>query len=166
MARTAPTVNGTPTFQRVSFHFIDATGDQRSDSYNVPAAATVAQIEAAGAAIAASSHASLWKIETTAVYEGNSSKTNADTGVENNSVFDNVVILFRNPTTRATQDGFVPAPAVELFVSADSDTPDTDPAGDLAGVASAIEAMLGAAAWNVISARYTERREMNTREKF
>lgn len=166
MARTAPTVNGTPTYQRVSFHYIDATGDQRSDSYSVPAGATVAQIEAAAAAIAASSHASLWKVETTAVYEGNGSKTNADTGVENNSVFDNIVVLFRNPTTRMTQDAFVPAPAVELFADAGSDAPDTDPAGDLAGIASAVEGMLGAAAWNVISARYTERREINSREKF
>jgi len=165
MARTAPTVNGTPTYQQVSLGFIDYTGDQRSIAFNVPAGVTVAQIEAAAEAIAAGSNASLFKISSNAIYEGSSSKSNATSGANHSSVFDNIVLLYRNPTTRATQDGFVPAPIDDLFLEG-TDTPDVDPAGDLAGIVSAIEALLGAAAWNAISARFTERREINQREKF
>lgn len=164
MPRTAPTVNGTPTYQQVSMTFIDYTGDVRSISFNVPAAATVAQIEAAAEAIADGSNASLFKISTSAVYEGNGSKTNATSGANHSSVFDNMVLLYRNPTTRATQDGYVPAPVDDLFIEG-TDDPNTDPAGDLAGIISAIEGMLGAAAWNAISARFTERREINQRTR-
>lgn len=166
MARTAPAINGTPSYQRVSFHWVDASGDMRSDSADLPAGATVAQIEDVVEEMAANSGASLWKVEQAAVYEGDSSKTNANPTAPRNSVYDNVVGLLRNTTTRKTQNAFIPAPSPTLFSPDTTDNPDTDPTGVLAGIMSVWEVMLGAAAWVPVSARYTERREMNTRQKF
>lgn len=165
MPRTAPVVDGTSPFQRVSFHWIDYTGDQRSDSLVVEAATTAAAIEAAAVALGAASHANLWKVEVTGVYEGDASKTNAETGANNTSVFDNIVALVRNTATRQTQNIFIPAPEAVLFDGADTDVPDTDPAGALATTIAAVMGLL-AAAYNPISARFTERREINTKQKF
>lgn len=164
MPITASAVDGTGDYARVSFSFIDWTGDPRSISALVPAGVTAGQIQGVAEALGEYSHAVLWKVEVTQVYEGSSSKTGAsDDGRA--SVYDNVVVLFRNPTTRQTQDMFVPAPVELLFIPA-TDSPNTDPTSDLAVLSSLWENMLGAAAYNPISARYTERREINQREKF
>lgn len=164
MPRTAPAVDGTPDFARVSMTFTDYTGDQRSVSLLIPAATTDANIEAMADAIGDVTHANLWRVEKTFVYEGDSSKSNAqDDG--RSSVYDNVVILFRNATTRQTQDAFIPAPYESLFI-ADTDNPDTDPASVLSVLTGVIEVVIGAAAYNPISARFTERREINQRQKY
>lgn len=166
MARTAPAINGTPTYQQVSFHWIDASGDKRSDSVVLPAGATVAQIEDAAEELGAHSNASLYKVEQSAVYEGDGSKTNANPTAPRNSVYDNVVGLLRNITTRKTQNVFIPAPTPDLFSPEETDNVDTSPTGFLAGILTAYETMLGAAAWIPVSARYTERREINQKQNF
>ena len=89
MARTAPAVDGTPDFQKVSFAWIDASGDLRSDSLQVPAAATSAQIEAFAEALADISNAVLYKIEVSAVYNSVPDKSSA-VEAPKDSVYDNL----------------------------------------------------------------------------
>ena len=156
MARTAPTVDGTPDFQTVSLRWIDASGDKRSDSIQVPTAATAAQIEAFAAAMAATSNASLYAVQVTAHYNSVPDKSDA-VDEPKDSVFDNLVFLAKT-NTNLSQRGFLPAPEGALFVPG---TDTIDPANaDLATVFTTFLALVGAG-YSIVSARYTERREIN-----
>lgn len=164
MPRTSPTVNGTPTYNLLSIRLIDYTGDRRSVSLVIPTGTTDASIEALIALVGDHTHASIYAVERSLVYSGDASKSNATQG-NHSSVYDNVVVLFRNNATRQTQDMFVPAPTEDLFIEG-TDQPDMDLLGALFEIASATETVIGAAAYNPISARFSERREINQSEKF
>lgn len=156
MARTAPVVDGTPDYQKVSLAWIDASGDLRSDSIQVPAAATAAQIEAFAEALADISNASLYRIEVSAVYNSVADKSDA-VDAPKDSVYDNLVTLAKT-NLNASQRAFLPAPEGAIFV-AGTDT--IDPANvDLAAMFTAFLALIGAG-YTIVSARYTERREIN-----
>lgn len=156
MARTAPAVNGTPTYKKVALRYIDASGDPRSDSLQVPAAATNLQIEAFAAAIAATSNASMYQIEVGEVYNSTADKSNAVDAVKD-SVYDNLVILAKTALNDSLRS-FVPAPEAGLFVPG-TDTIDPGNAA-LATYFTAFLALIGAG-YSIVSARYTERREIN-----
>lgn len=158
--RTAPTVDGTPPFQQVSFQFIDSTEDIRSVSIQLPPGATAAQIEAIAAALQARSNASLFKIEVKEVYASTPDVGNALAEVHI-SVFDNVVVLFKDQLNHS-QDIFVLAPITALQPD-DSDTPvGTQLTAIILAVTSALEQGT-TDDWQAVSARYTERREKNQR---
>ena len=73
------------------------------------------------------------------------------------SVFDNLVFLAKT-NTNLSQRGFLPAPEGALFVPG---TDTIDPANaDLATVFTTFLALVGAG-YSIVSARYTERREIN-----
>lgn len=156
MARTAPTVDGTPTFRRVSLRWIDASGDLRSDSMQVPGDATDAELEAAAAAVAAISNASLYAVEVTDVYNSVADKDDA-VDAPKDSVYDNLVILMKTATNLSAR-GFIPAPEGALFVPG---TDQIDPGNAaLATYFAALLAIFGVD-YDIVSARYTERREIN-----
>jgi hypothetical protein len=156
MARTAPAVNGTGTYKKVQFSWIDASGDIRSDSIQLPQAATNAQIEAIADTVSDVSNASLYKIEVGEVYNSIADKDDAVDAVKD-SVFDNLVILAKT-ALNASSRVFVPAPEGALFVAG---TDQIDPTNaDLAAVLAAMLAALGIT-YEVVSIRYTERREIN-----
>jgi len=158
--RTAPTVDGTPPWQNVSFQFIDSSEDIRSVSIQFPPGTTAAQIEAVAAALQTRSNASLFNIEVKAAYASAPDAGNADP-VVHLSVFDNVVMLFKNQLNQS-QNIFIVAPTTDVQPTG-SDTPDTTeliPLGLV--VVNALE-MGTTDDWQVISARYTERREKNQR---
>jgi hypothetical protein len=158
MSRAAPTVNGTPTIRKVSLRWIDASGDPRADSIDLPAGATNAQIEAYAVAIsdADASNASLYAIDVTDAYQTVPDKNNA-VDAPKDSVYDNLVFLAKT-AAGLSKRGFVPAPAGAMFV-AGTDT--IDPANaELAAIFTAFLAMVGAG-YSIKSARYTERREIN-----
>lgn len=157
MARTAPAVNGTPQFKQLSLAWIDASGDLRSDSIQIPAAATVAQIEAYADAISDGANPSLYKIEVQDVYNSVPDKNDATTGEKSESVYDNLVFLAKNVTNQS-QRGFLPGPLGTMFVAG---TDQIDPtSATLAAIFTAFLALVGAG-YSVVSARYTERREIN-----
>lgn len=157
MARTAPAVDGTPDYQTVALRWIDASGDKRSDSNQVPAGATSAQIEAYADAMADASNASLYAVQVTAHYNSTPDKSDAVSDAKSESVFDNLVFLAKT-VTNASQRGFTPAPIDAMFV-AGTDT--IDPSStELAAIFTAFLAMVGAG-YSIVSARYTERREIN-----
>jgi len=155
--RTAPAINGTPSYQLASFAFVDLSGDQRSVAVQGPAGATAAQWEAIAAAFEDASQASLWSANIQNVYEGDKDPGNA-VGGSRDSVYDNVTTLLKN-TARVSRDVFVPAPAPEIMFG---DLDEIDPAStELAALFTALLAV--SSGFTVRSARYTERKEINKR---
>lgn len=154
MPRTAPTVNGTGTFKVLSISYIDSSNDKRTDSYQIPAAATDAQVEALVVAIAADSNANIYKVRVADVYN-----SQPDTGDALNevrpSLHSNIVILAKT-ALNDSDNLFIPAPKDDNFVP----TTDDILSGALAASLAAYLAIKGAG-WEIISGRYTERREVN-----
>ena len=158
--RTAPTVDGTPPYQTASYQFIDASEDVRSISIQFPPGTTATQINSVGTQLQALSNASLFKIEVKQVYGSTPDVGNA-LAVVHMSVFDNVVVLFKDQLNHS-QDVFVVAPTTDLQPT-DSDTPDGT---ELTALILAVTAGLEQGTtddWQAVSARYTERREKNQR---
>lgn len=154
--RGAPTVNGTPTYKNVALRWIDASGDKRSDSIQVPATATPAQIEAFAAAEQAGANSSLYAVEVSDVYNSTPDKSNALDAVKD-SVFDNMVYLAKT-AANLSKRGFLPSPVASVF-AVGTDQP--DPTSQvLADIFTAFLALVGAG-YTIQSVRYTERREIN-----
>lgn len=161
MARTAPTVNGTPTFKVVSLRYIDFSGDLRTDSIQAAAAVTDAEIEAFAAAAAAITNADLYAVEVKSVYNAVADSSNA-VNAPKDSVHDNLVLQTKTSTNQSKR-GFIPAPQQALFVGG---TDQIDPTNtDLATYLTALLAIAGAG-YTVVGARYTERREINEQVRF
>jgi len=159
--RTAPTINGTPSYVLASFGFVDLSGDERSVVIQGPAAATSAQWEAIADAYQDATQSSLWRANIQNMYEGDKDPSNAAPADQRNSVYDNVTVLWKN-TARVSRDVFIPAPAPEIMFG---DMDEIDPAStELVALFTAILAV--STGFTVRSARYTERKEINKAVKF
>jgi len=156
MARTAPAVNGTPTYKTLSMRWIDASGDLRSDSVQLPTATTDAQIEAIADTFSDISNASLYAVHVASVYNSVADKDDA-VDAPKDSVYDNLAVLSKT-STNVTARFFIPAPESGLFVPGTDQIDPTD--ADLAAALAAILAPLGVS-YDIVSIRYTERREIN-----
>lgn len=167
--RTAPDVTGAATFKQVSMHFIDNSGDVKSDSYLTPVAATAAQIEAFADGLQLLSHASLYQIDVSqswgsaALADRNNAEDNAE---KSTSIFDALVTTWKHTDPNyATKRMIIPAPIEDLFLGAGSGTvaDSVDPTnGDLNTLFGAALAMFGAG-WGVSWIRYVEKKEVNER---
>jgi hypothetical protein len=158
--RTAPTVDGTPVYLQVTLHWIDYNGDKRADSLNLPTATTSAEIEAIAAAAQALSNASLYDISVNNKYDSNEDSSNADEDVYN-SVKDSLVIQTKEPTGQSLR-GFIPSITQNVFVE---NTKEIDPTNaDLATYLAALVAALPAG-YEVIGARFTQRKQVNQQVK-
>ena len=158
--RTAPTIDGSPTFKVVSVTIYDYTGEQRTDSYQLDAAATNVQIEAFIAALQVTTNGTIWRVQAKDVYNSVGDPSNADEEVweEGSS---NIVLLAKN-AANASQDWYIPAPDNDLFLEG---TENIDPANtDLAAVMTAILAMRSG--YSFVSARFTSRRDIGTKINF
>lgn len=158
--RTAPTVDGSPTFKKVSVTLYDYTGEQRTDSYQLDAAATDVQIEAFIAGLQAISNGTIWRASVGDVYNSVGDPSNADEEVweEGSS---NLVLLAKN-ATNASQDWYVPAPSNDLFLEG---TENIDPTNvDLGTLMTAILALRSG--FSFVSARFTSRRDIGTKINF
>lgn len=157
MPRTAPTINGTPLYKVLSISWIDSTGDKRTDSYQFPAAVTDAALEALVAAAAADSNANIYSVRVGDVYA-----SLPDTGDALNevrpSLFSNIVFLAKTPLNQS-DNFYIPAPLDDNFVP----TTDDILSGALGATMAAWLAALntGGGTFEIISGRYTERREVN-----
>lgn len=158
MPRTAPTVDGAPTFIVLSLRYQDASGDLRTESLQIDAAATNAEIETAVTDHASASNAVLYEVRVQSVYASVPDKNNAIEDDPSDSVFDNIVILAKTATGE-TRRGFILAPKKDALMV--SGTDQIDPASvQLATYLLSFLALLPAG-FTIISARYTERREIN-----
>lgn len=157
MPRTAQTVNGTPLFKIASFKWMDSTGDKRTDSYQFPAAVTNAQIEALAAALAADSNAVLYDIRVTDSYAALPDASDATNEIRP-SLFSNIVVLVKTPLNES-DDLFIPAPLDDNFIPTTDDPIVTELSASMAAFLACKNA--GGGAFEVISGRYSERREVN-----
>lgn len=161
MPRTAPAVDGTPSLRKVSLRYVDVSKDSRTISNWLEGSATDAQVEAHVVAAGAASNANLYEVQVTDVYRA-AKLASAAVAAEENSVFDNVVILYKESDNPAGMNGFIPAPIRGLFIgdSDNIDNVDTDYV--------AFKTTLGAILLGTmvpITVRYTERREINDAEE-
>lgn len=162
MARTAPTVGGTPVYVTVSFRWIDASGDVRTDSINVlPAQATNANIEAMAAALGLISNADLYEVQVSQRYTAVADSSNA-VDAPKDSAFDAIVVQAKNNLGESKRM-FIPAPEAGNFISGTDEIDPTET--DLAAALAAYVNLLPAG-YSLVGARYTERREVNTQVKF
>lgn len=152
--RTAPTVNGTPTFRLVSVSFIDYTGDIRTDSYQFDSDTTAAEVEAFVAAMQDIANGSIYQVKFQEVYAGTKDKSNAEELVRE-SVADNLVLLYKTPTNES-RNIFVPTISEAVFVDGSNEIDPTN--AELAAFLTSITPML--ASFNAISARLSERRKI------
>lgn len=157
MPRSVPTIDGTPNMRRISMRFVDRSNDVRSVSFYVELGATAAQIEALVAAVGAATNANLFELEDVALYRAARLASGAISAPEI-SVYDNIVILYKESSSPQGQDFFLPAPIRLNFVG-DTDNPDPE-SDELGAVRDAVTPlMLGTVV--PISMRYSERREKN-----
>lgn len=160
---SAPTVDGTPLYDKVSIHYVDASGDTRSDSIQIDPGTTDAQVQTMVGLIQGNSNASIYKVERTATYASIPNPTNAVAAVYP-SVYDNVVLLFKTPLN-ASQNVFIPAPDTDIMPT-DSDTPDMAALIPTSVAIINVLEGLGTVEWSGVSGRFTERREKNQRVYF
>lgn len=157
--RNAPDATGAATSKLVSFHWIDVSGDVRTDSYRVPVAATAAQIEAMADALQPGSHASLYGITVASEWMAIGDASNAEGGDKSQSVKDQLFFLAKNSNPLIMpQRAYFPAPIAGLFV-ADSDSLDPT-AAETVALLTAFLALIGAG-YSIVHGRYTERTEIN-----
>ncbi len=154
MARTAPTVDGTPTYKVLSISYIDGAGDRRTDSYRFTTGDDIA-IEAHVAAISAKTNASIFKVAVKEVYEGAMSPTNATDAVFV-SKDANVVVMMKEPATGRAYDIFVPAP-LQSMLEDDSETPIATEVATIISTGQALQTL----AYAGQQVRFSERKDKN-----
>jgi len=160
MPVTAP-VGATPTrsYRLLSVGLIDRTGDKRSTSFRIASGATLADITDYISALGAATSANVYEWSITDVY---SSDEGADAdaaaaATTRDSVYDNVVILFKQISTGQAINVFIPAPVPAIM---DGDSVETD---DAIYTAVRDEARdLLPSGFGAQTARFSERREINS----
>lgn len=158
--RTAPAVNGTPTYKRVSITLYDYTGEQRTDSYQIDADATPAEIEAIVDAIQAITNGTIWRVAISDVYNSVGDPTNATEAVWEESS-SNLVFLAKDVANNA-QDWYIPAPNNAVFVEGTENIDPTNLA--IGGFLTAVLAVK--TGFSFVSARFTSRRDIGTKVNF
>lgn len=155
--RTAPTIDGTPTFLNVSVTVYDYTGEQRTDTYQIDADSTDAEIEAFVAATQALTNSTLWRISISQVYNSIGDKSNALEDVWENAK-DNCVFLIKD-TVNNGQDWYIPAPINDMFIEGSEEI---NPA--YAALVTYLASILPMrAAYSVVSGRFTHRKQIGTK---
>lgn len=160
--RTAPPVDGLNPFKSVQLRWIDWTGDKRSDTYLFPTAlATDIAVEAFVAAMQAGSNASLYEIKVGAVYSSVEDSGNALEEVWENAT-DNLVLQAKQPAGGQSVRDYIPSPVNAMFIE---NTDVIDPAsGVLVAILTAWTALLDPT-YEVVGARFTSRRQINSQVK-
>lgn len=151
---------GTPTFKRVSVTMYDYTGEQRTDTYQLDADTTDAEVDAFVDALQVITNATIWRVIVGDVYNSVGDPSNATEEVWE-EVTANVVLLAKTADNQS-QDFYVPAPENALFIEG---TENIDPTNtELGTFMTAILAMR--AAYSFVSARFTSRRDIGTKINF
>jgi hypothetical protein len=162
--RTAPllhdgTSDQTPNYKSLSISMIDYTGDQRTETIKVDAAATLTQLEAIVAALQAITNATVYKVIVGDVYSSVGSAANAGENVWEN-IQDNVVALYKDNQDNAF-NSFVPAPEDSIFLEGTENV-------DLTNVPlSQYTAAIAAArsGFSLVSLRFSHRKQIGKRIK-
>jgi len=158
--RTAPTVDGSPTYLQVSLHWIDYQGKKRAEAIDVPATATSAEIEAYAATSQAIANASLYRVSVGNIYNSTEDASNASEEVWT-SVKDSLVVQAKT-AANVSQRGFIPAVNDDVFIEG---TTSIDPTNTLLGnYFTALLALVGAG-YTIVGARFSQRKQINQQVK-
>lgn len=158
MPKTAWDITGDPTTVLVTFKFMDASGDKRSDSFRIPYADYVnGEVSTLGIAMGAATNATMYGVKVTQEWQTVPDKEDA-VNAPKDSVQDNIVILLKNAVGDSKRI-FIPAPDDAMLDDGASDQVGTGSNPLLLAVANAALAVF--TGYSVVSARYTERREIN-----
>jgi len=157
MPNNSGAVDITPTRRVLHLQYIDSDEGVRTDSYDIPVATTDAALNALTAALGLTTNASLWNVGYTNWFATGQPQTTDADDLTNDSIKDNVVMLFKNATNLAF-DFFIPANLEPATMIAGTENVDkTNPL--IADVVTAVEAIWGGYA--VVSYRFTQRRKKN-----
>lgn len=154
-------IDATPTRRVLHLQYIDSEGKPRTDSYDIPdaASATDSDLNAFAAEMGALSNASLYSVGVTAWFQPSvASKANA-VDETNDSVKDNVVILMKDASNNSF-DLFIPANSETLTMIAGTENPDATLLATLFSAAAAVWA-----SYTPVSVRFTERKLKNRATK-
>lgn len=152
--RTAPAIDGSPTFTSLSLRWIDASGDLRTTSLRLPPDATVPEIEAVVANAQAISNASVYQVNVVDVYTSTPDDLSA-LNEAHESLFDNIALNCKDVLADSQQTAYIPAPLTS--VTRDGDVVDTVNVAYQTWRDSIIAALGGNYA--AVTVRYTERRK-------
>jgi hypothetical protein len=153
--RTAPEVDVVGSnLNNTTLHFIDASGDQFTDTVQTVAPLGLGVIEGYAAAYQAATQASLWKVTVTNAWYGEPDPDNAE-ALYRGSVKDGVNLLFKNGATLNTQSPRLIAPIAGVM-QGNQDIPLLT-AAEFTALIGTYQAML--AGYDLLSAQFTERRE-------
>lgn len=161
MPNQAGVVDATPTRKILHLQYIDSDGKPRTDSYDVPADVSDAELNALAAAQGAVTNASLWNVGVTNWFSTGVPQKSDALDDTNDSVMDNIVILMKNAANDSF-DYYIPANIETVTMIADTENPDPTTTEMLALIA-AIEAIWGG--YSAYSVRFTERRLKNRATK-
>lgn len=157
--RTAPTVNGTPSYKQVSISTIDAQTDEVSNALIADPAVTDAQIETLVDETQQRSNASLWCVKVTDVYAGAKLSSNALAAVFANAQDNIRYSIKQSPTSR--QYAYIPAPLAAMLI-AGTENPDT---AALSAWFGAVLAVAGGS-WSGLNVGFVEHKDRNQATKF
>lgn len=163
MPNTVPTIDlAAPTFVRVGFSYIDANGTQDSFSLITTAArATAAVVEGAVTSLGAATNASVFEARVEYIFQGSASPLLA-IEAPRESAKDVIDTLLRQPSSRMTQNVYIPAPLDALFVP-DTNIPDVD--NELYDAVDLAFDLLLPADYVPISVRFAEHKNTSQRVK-
>lgn len=154
--RTAPLLSTAAIYDQISVKWIDASGDTRSDSFNVLPATTAAEVEALLTDLQDRSNASIYEVTRKSIWTGAKTRTNGTALGRSQSVHDHVLTTYKDLATQASQRVYIPAP-LEVTLVDGTDVPNMV---DLIDVGLTTVVMLGGN-YAMQSARFVEKREIN-----
>lgn len=156
MPATAPDVTGTANQNHSTIRYIDWTGDKVADSLRTAVAATAAQREALKDAIGAASSANVYEVDAKLAFVDVPDSGDA-VEAPRGEVSNVLNILMKNAA--GDSDTFpLRAPINDMFISG---TDDIDPDNaELGALFTALLALKGAG-WEIVSVRYTGRKQTN-----
>lgn len=110
----APLFTAAATSRQATLHLIDASGDLFTDSLVVPVAATAAQLAAWQTSYQAATNASIWKVSSETIWEGDADPDEA-VAAYRGSISDGINMLYKNIALGQTVTPRLIAPIVDVM---------------------------------------------------
>lgn len=158
-ARVVPDIDGDPTYIDVTFKWIDADGDTRSDVLRVDRKATHVQIEEAVVRILAPSACLLWEVRVAYVYGARKDKSAA--GNPKGYQVQKQLVYHAKNAQHESRRSYIPGPRASYFVDG-TETPLATQSQLLDWMA-AIDTLLGGT-FAPVSLRFTQRRDIGKKK--
>lgn len=158
--QSAPAIDGTPQKKVLSLRMIDSDGTKRALDYDCELAVTNLQLNSVMSSLQACTNASIYEAVVSEVYTSNALSTNASNAVQQ-SVRQNIVILFKDDVTFDTQEVYIPAPLSAIFTTGTKNINVAN--AQYTAYRDFVDSALGAD-YGAVSVRYTERRQINQKQ--